>query len=337
MSSLFSPISIKQVEVRNRIVMPPMVRMEPSMPREVVDTNGRVTKAVLEHYRRRAAAGTGMIIVEATAVDAAGRVWEQGLKAYADGHVPDLAQLAQCIRSEGAVANIQLVHGGPQASPTVSEHETVGPSSMAIEGKPPCHELTIGEIQAIEKLFEDAAWRAVEAGFDAVEIHGAHGYLLDSFLSSARNRRTDTYGGTNAGRMRMILETCRCVRSRIGERALLDCRISVHNHRDEGFSHDDLLELVQGLEGSGIDDAIWFKFSTDASNVDQIFDMNAVDTAKFKDGFNFAHKMDALTWWDVNSKALLGAQVELPNARFMNVGIVRTDAGYLVYIMWHEV
>ena len=91
------------------------------------------------------------------------------------------------------------------------------------------------------------------------------------------------------------------------------------------------------LEGSGIDDAIWFKFSTDASNVDQIFDMNAVDTAKFKDGFNFAHKMDALTWWDVNSKALLGAQVELPNARFMNVGIVRTDAGYLVYIMWHEV
>ncbi len=91
------------------------------------------------------------------------------------------------------------------------------------------------------------------------------------------------------------------------------------------------------IEGSGIDDAIWFKFKTDASDVDKIFDSKVVNTSKFKDGFTFIHKMDELKWWDVRGKKLLGGQVELPNVRFMNVGIEKNDEGYLVYIMWHEV
>jgi 2,4-dienoyl-CoA reductase-like NADH-dependent reductase (Old Yellow Enzyme family) len=234
--------------------MPPMVRGYPSMPREVAETGGRVTDAVVEHYRRRATAGTGMIIVEATAVDADGRAWPQGLRAYADEHIAGLARLASAMRAEGAVANIQLVHGGPQGSPSVTGRETVGPSAVAPSaGEPVPRPLTVDEIQTIEQRFAEAAARAAEAGFDAVEVHGAHGYLLDSFLLRQRNRRTDAYGGQMAGRMRFLLETCRHVRSLVGDRILLDCRVSFHNKRDEGFSQPELVELVQGLEGEGVD------------------------------------------------------------------------------------
>ncbi len=91
------------------------------------------------------------------------------------------------------------------------------------------------------------------------------------------------------------------------------------------------------LEGSGIDDAIWFKFKTDVSEAQEIFDIKVVDTAKFKNGFSFVHDMTELRWWDVKNKELLGGQVELPNARFMNVGIEKNNGGFVVYIMWHEV
>ena len=91
------------------------------------------------------------------------------------------------------------------------------------------------------------------------------------------------------------------------------------------------------LGGSGIDDAIWFKFKTDISDLHEIFDGSVVDASRFKDGFTFTHEMDKLKWWDVKGKKLLGGQVELPNVRFMNVGVEKNNEGYVVYIMWHEV
>jgi len=91
------------------------------------------------------------------------------------------------------------------------------------------------------------------------------------------------------------------------------------------------------LEGSGIDDAIWFKFKTNIVDVQEIFDGKVVDTSKFEDYFTFTHEMNELKWWDVKGKKLLGGQVELPNVRFMNVGVEKTNDGYVVYIMWHEV
>ena len=260
MSLLFKPMTIGGVRFRNRVVMPPMVRGVPSMDRAVVGTDGSVTEAVLEHYRRPARAGTGMIIIEATAVDPEGRAWQQGLNAWSDDDLPGLARLAASIKAGGAVANIQLVHGGPQGSSRVTGLPTVGPSSVAPSaGKAAPRTLSTDEILAIEQRFEDAAARAVEAGFDAVEIHGAHGFLLDSFLSKKRNRRTDEYGGALAGRMRFLVETCRRVRERIAAHALLGCRISIHNKADEassgneGFSSSDLTELVEGLAATGID------------------------------------------------------------------------------------
>jgi 2,4-dienoyl-CoA reductase-like NADH-dependent reductase (Old Yellow Enzyme family) len=113
--------------------------------------------------------------------------------------------------------------------------------------------LSSGEIRAIEARFADAAARSVEAGFQVVELHAAHGYLLDSFLSKRRNLREDEYGGDLRGRMRFLVETAQQVRARLGGQALLDCRISFFNKLDEGFAAADLIELVMGLQDSGID------------------------------------------------------------------------------------
>ena len=254
MPDLFSPIGVGHVTFANRLVMPPMVRFTGEMPEEVARTGGRVNDAVVEHYARRVRAGTGMIIVEATAVDAQGRCWADGFGLYEDGQIDDLAKVARGIKAAGGVACIQLVHGGPQASPELCGGTIVGPSAIGDSEKSAVPEaLTVAAIQTIEQRFVDAARRAVKAGFDAVEIHGAHGYLLDSFLMQRRNQRTDEYGGTREGRMRMLLETCQKVKGGLPGSALVLCRISPFTKRDEGYSLDDLTALVRGLEKAGID------------------------------------------------------------------------------------
>ncbi len=254
MADLFSPFTIKHVQFPNRLVMPPMVRFVGDMSEEVSVTAGVVTPPVIEHYTRRVRAGTGMIIVEATAVDATGRVWGNGFNLYSDDHIANLAVLASAIRSAGGIACIQLVHGGPQGSAELCGGHVLGPSAVPANDKAPLpRKLTLAEIRTIQAHFADAAERAVAAGFHAVEIHGAHGYLLDSFLIRRRNRRTDVYGRSAAGRMRMLLETCRLVRQRIGDKALISCRISPFTKRDEGYTLQEFTALVRGLESSGID------------------------------------------------------------------------------------
>jgi len=247
MSALFTPLKVKHLTFRNRVVMPPMVNNNG-------DGEGNPTEAALRYYRERAAAGTAMIIVEATAVDEKGRCWKADLGAYSDQHVSRLERLSKAIRAEGCVAAVQLVHGGPQGSPELAGGEIVGPSAVRSSTDAPVpRALTLEGIHAIQTRFAEAAWRAVQAGFEAVEIHGAHGFLLDSFLSSHRNRRTDAYGGTLGNRARMLLDTCGHVRDRIGGQALLLCRISIFNKRDEGFTSQDFEELIRSLERVGVD------------------------------------------------------------------------------------
>jgi NADPH2 dehydrogenase len=254
MSVLFSTITVKHLTFKNRVVMPPMVSVGLPELADCAAVDGVVSEAGLEHYARRARAGTGLIIVEATAVDEGGRCWKGGLCAYSDKHLPGLRRLAERIHAGGAAAGIQLVHGGPQGSPELAPDGLVGPSEVQpTESHPGVRALTVEEIHRIEQFFEEAAARAVEAGFDVVEVHGAHGFLLDSFVLAQRNRRTDEYGSSLGGRMRMLLETCRRVKQRISVRALLDCRISIFNKREEGFSAGDLKQLVGGLEDAGID------------------------------------------------------------------------------------
>ncbi len=246
MSVLFSPIEVKGVRFKNRVVMPPMVTLK-------ADEDGCVPDVVVEHYAARARAGTGLIIVEATAVES-GAVWKGGLAAFADEHAPGLAGLAERIHAEGATAAIQLVHGGPQASVEVTAGKRVGPSAVTPPDDGPIpRALTVAEIQTIEESFVEAAELAIEAGFDGVELHGAHDYLLDSFLSARQNVRTDEYGGSIRGRTRMLVETCERTRARIGDRGLVWCRISIFNKPREEFTRDDLAELVTALEATGID------------------------------------------------------------------------------------
>jgi len=251
---LFSPIAVKHLTFNNRIVLPPMVcSVMPEMA-DYAAVDGIVSEPSLQHYGQRAEAGTGFIIVEATAVDEGGRCWRGGLGAYADAHLPSLKRLAGRVHAGDAVAGIQLVHGGPQGLPEMTPAGLVGPSQVKSTGSTPgVRALTVEEIEEIEQRFAEAAARAVDAGFDVIELHAAHGFLLDSFLMVERNQRTDAYGGNLAGRMRMLLETCHRVKQRIGDHALLDCRISFFNKQESEFTSTDLEYLIRGLEEAEVD------------------------------------------------------------------------------------
>lgn len=252
MSKLFSPITIDGLTLRNRVAMPPMVcAVMPALHAAAEDD--AVTDALVAHYAARARGGAGLIIVEAAAVDIHGRCWPGGIGAYHDRFLPGLAKLAAAIRAEGAAAGIQLVHGGPQGSEALNG-ENVGPSAVPAKLNGPApRALTVADIHAIQERFADAAARCAQAGFHVIELHGAHGFLLDSFLMKSRNVRTDAYGGSREGRQRMLEETCRLVRSRLGAETLLDCRISLFNKLDEGGDLADRLEtLIRGLEASGL-------------------------------------------------------------------------------------
>ena len=244
-SALFSPITVKGVDFRNRVVMPPMVTL-------VADEQGCVTDEQIEHYARRARAGTGLIIVEATCVQKKGRIWERGLGAWSDDHIPGLTRLAKAIKEEGAVASIQLVHGGPQTSVELCG-DRPGPSEVdPPRGGPRSRALRVAEMLAIQDSFAAAAVRCAAAGFEMVEIHGAHDFLLDSFLSAATNRRTDEYGGSFEKRMRMMVETCTRASRAIHDKALLCCRFSLFNKEPGEVSPYDLGALVGALEGAGV-------------------------------------------------------------------------------------
>jgi 2,4-dienoyl-CoA reductase-like NADH-dependent reductase (Old Yellow Enzyme family) len=154
----------------------------------------------------------------------------------------------------GAVAGIQLVHGGPQADPALTGGVTVGPSEVApAVGEPEPVELTSAQVLEIEERFLAAAVRAANAGFEFIELHAAHGYLLDSFVSPIRNHRGDAFGGTMANRMRIISDILLRLKARLGGRAAVGARISVFNHIADGFGMADLQAMVRILQDCGSD------------------------------------------------------------------------------------
>lgn len=247
MSALFTPLQLRLLTLRNRVAMAPMVQ-QAGLP------DGTATGELADFYGARAQAGTGLIIVEATAIEADARCWPGGLGAYLPQHRAGLARLASAIRAGGACACLQLVHGGPQASPAVIGKPGWGPSAVAPNSNfPLAGELTIDALMNLQKRFADAAEMAADAGFQAVELHGAHGYLLDSFLSPDRNRRTDVYGGAMENRMRMLAETVAQVRNRVGNRIVVGCRVSFFNHLHEAFGLEDFRAVLWSIEQAGCD------------------------------------------------------------------------------------
>ena len=244
---LWEPFRIGQMELRNRIVMPPMVTQYGS-------EEGYVTERIKSYYEARARGGTALLIVEATYVHLRGQMLPNQLGISDDKFIPGMRELAQVIHKHGAKVGIQLHHGGRMAKSELSLMQPVAPSPLAsLEGEVP-KELTISEIEEIIVCFANAAFRAKKAGLDGVEIHGAHGYLIDQFLSRSSNKRHDKYGGDLRSRTRFLIDVIRAVREAVGRDFPVWCRI---NGRQYGLEEATTLEEARGIarmaQGAGVD------------------------------------------------------------------------------------
>ena len=248
LTDVFRPITINGMTVRNRFVVPPMDTGYGSEDHEVTDQ-------LIAYWRRRAEGGMGLIIVEYTSVDPGGRCVPTQLGIYDDRFIPGFRRLTSAVHEEGAKIALQIHHGGARARPEHSGGAIVAPSALpdAYVGVVP-RELTIPEIEGLVEAFGQAARRAKEAGFDAVELHGAHGYLINEFLSPWFNRRTDAYGGTFEKRLRFALEVVERVRELVGPDFPVGFRVVGDElPLDSGLRLEDTQRIAERLEEAGVD------------------------------------------------------------------------------------
>lgn len=266
--TLFTPLTTRGVTVHNRFVVSPMCTYSAAY--------GHLTDWHLVHLGQYALAGAGTVMVEASAVEARGRISPEDSGIWQDSQIPPLKRIADYIRSQGSKPAIQLAHAGRKAStvaPWVGKgkkkqvaekdvngwpDDVVAPSAIPYdEGYPNPRELTKIEIQGLVKAFADAAKRAVEAGFEIIEIHGAHGYLHTEFLSPLSNHRTDEYGGSFENRTRFLIETIKAVRAVIPSTTPLWLRISATEWMEqqvpESWDIESSIRLAKILPGLGID------------------------------------------------------------------------------------
>nr|WP_047165568.1 NADH:flavin oxidoreductase/NADH oxidase [Sphingomonas sp. Y57] len=256
---------LRDVAARNRIMISPMCQYS-------AHGDGKVTDWHLAHYGRFAIGGAGLVMTEATAVAPEGRLSHGDLGLWSDDHIPGLARLAELIASQGAVPGLQLGHAGRKASmrrpwhgdgaldaadlaergeaawPTVSVSD-----APAADKLPTPRMLRLDEIPALIESWRAAARRALEAGFRIVEIHAAHGYLINSFLSPLTNRRSDAYGGDRTNRMRLAVEIAQAVRSVWPESLPLFCRISTIDAARDGWNLGDSVQLAIAMRTAGVD------------------------------------------------------------------------------------
>ncbi|MCU1260097.1 MAG: Oxidoreductase [Bryobacterales bacterium] len=256
--NLFDPLKLRSVELRNRIGISPMCMYS--------SEDGFANDWHLMHLGARAAGGAGLVMVEATAVEARGRITPADMGIWKDEHIPPLARVARFVASQGAVPGIQIAHAGRKASnsrpwegghalsPAEGGWPIVGPSPIPFDsGWLVPKELTVDEIRDIERAFQSAAVRALEAGFHVVELHGAHGYLIHSFLSPLSNHRTDRYGGSFENRTRFPLETVRLIREVWPDSNPLFVRLSCSDWVEGGWTIDDSVSLAKLLKPEGVD------------------------------------------------------------------------------------
>jgi len=244
---LFTRFDIKSCQLKNRIVMPGLASF-------LIENDGSITDKTVEHYRLRAAGGPAMVIVEACAVSPEGIVSPHQARIYDDRFVEGLAKIAAAMKSEGAVPAVQIHHGGRQTSAKVIKQQPVAPSPIpcpSIRGD--VTPLTIDGIQALVRKFGDAAARSIEAGFELIEIHGAHGYLINQFLSRFSNIRDDAYGGTVAGRTRFAEEIVREIRDRVGQAFPISFKISAMEFVKDGLDVEESIQILKILIDAGVD------------------------------------------------------------------------------------
>jgi len=245
---LFEPGKIGAMELKNRIVMPPMAT-------GFASDDGSVTDRLIAYYEERAKSGPGLIIVEITCIDSpVGRGLATQINIDDDRFIPGLARLARAIKQHGVRAAIQLHHAGRQTSSRVTGFKPVAPSPIpGRDGEMP-KELTVDEIKRLVECFAQGARRAREAGFDGVEIHGAHGYLVSQFLSPLSNKREDEYGGSVENRARFLVEIIKAVRSKVGHGFPLWCRLSaVEMNIEGGITLEETKVVARLAQEAGVD------------------------------------------------------------------------------------
>jgi 2,4-dienoyl-CoA reductase-like NADH-dependent reductase (Old Yellow Enzyme family) len=257
-ANLMMPLDIRKVALRNRIAVSPMCQYS--------SEDGFANDWHLVHLGSRAVGGAGLVCMEATAVEPRGRISPYDMGIWKDAHIEFLSRITRFIHSQGAAAGIQLAHAGRKGStrrpgegggflPEASGGwQTVAPSAVPFRpGDPPPHGLSKAEIHALVDSFAHAARRALSAGFDIVEIHGAHGYLIHEFLSPLSNLRTDEYGGELVNRLRFALEVTGAVRAAWPTHLPLFFRISATDWVPGGWTADESVALAGRLQTLGVD------------------------------------------------------------------------------------
>ncbi len=258
MAHLFEPLKLRDIVFINRIGIPPMCQYSAR--------DGMASDWHFVHYGSRAVGGAALMILEATAVTPEGRISAGDLGIWDDKHIEPLARIARFAQAQGCVTAVQLAHAGRKASvglgwqaqSTLRESEggwsAVAPSSVSFgEGYAVPSELDAAGIRHVIARFATGARRAREAGFQTVEIHAAHGYLLHQFLSPLSNRRKDAYGGSFENRTRLVREVVAAVRAEWPERLPLLIRLSATDWVDGGWNADETVELCRALKGLGTD------------------------------------------------------------------------------------
>jgi 2,4-dienoyl-CoA reductase-like NADH-dependent reductase (Old Yellow Enzyme family)/thioredoxin reductase len=246
--ALFSPGSIGRLDLKNRVLMAPMEK-------NLCSANGVVTDRYIDYLVERARGDVALLRLEATYVDPLGKGRPFQAGAHSDAVIPGLTRLAYAVHGAGGLLSLELAHCGRQTNSLVTGRQPVAPSAVpcAASGGFMPRALKVGEIEDIVERFARAARRAIEAGLDAVEIHGASGYLLNAFMSPYTNLRTDEYGGSQANRMRFPLEVVRAVVAAVGTDTPLLYRLSADDFYPGGVTVQDTAPLALALEQAGVD------------------------------------------------------------------------------------
>ncbi|NLZ48395.1 MAG: NADPH dehydrogenase NamA [Clostridiales bacterium] len=243
MAKLFEDIKINGLTIKNRIAMAPMCMYS-------AGKDGMVEDWHVIHYATRAIGGTGLIIQEATAVESCGRISDRDLGIWKDEHIEGLKRITKCIKDNGAVPAIQLAHAGRKSE--VFYEPVIAPSAIAYSNdyKVP-EEMKLEDIERVVQSFKKAAERALKAGYEVVEIHAAHGYLINEFLSPLTNKREDEYGGSLENRSRFLRRIIEAVRS-VWKKPII-VRVSAEDYEEGGNHPEDLGAILNLVKDLGVD------------------------------------------------------------------------------------
>lgn len=238
--TLDDPIDLGRLRLRNRLIMAPLQQYKGTLDAFPIDHH-------IEHYGRRAK-HVGLVILESTAISSNGRLWSNDIGIFSDQHIEPLSKIAEAIHAQHTPAFIQLSHGGRKSSPKVT-NALVAPSAIAFDehyGTP--KPLSLTGVQTIVEEYRLAAKRSVKAGFDGIEVHAAHGFLIHQFLSPLTNVRSDNYGGSSENRARFLKEVLTAIREEVGRGYPVTLRVSATDYCIGGLTPEKLVQMLKPLE-----------------------------------------------------------------------------------------